>query len=78
MIIQLLRPLGIRGQRFEKDAVIDFLSDDEIAAFDTADYKEYAPVESGAVEVEPATTGEVETPETEQAVKPKAKSRRKA
>lgn len=79
MTIELLRPLSIRGSRFEKGAVIDFLGDDELKAFDPADYKEYTPtVESSAAETEPATTGEQETAEVEQAVKPKAKRSRKA
>ena len=79
MIIKLLRPLSIRGSRFEKGAVVDFLSDDEIKAFDPADYEAYTPqVESSAPEVEPATTGEQETAETEAAVKPKARRSRKA
>ena len=79
MTIELLRPLSIRGSRFEKGAVIDFLSDDEIQAFDTADYKEYTPiVESSAAETEPSTTGEQETAEVEQVVKPKARRSRKA
>lgn len=83
MIIKLLRPLSIRGSRFEKDAVVDFLSDDELKAFDPADYEEYTPtVESSAPEVEPATKGDGEQEtapaETEAAVKPKAKRSRKA
>lgn len=66
------------GSRFERGAVIE-LSDDQAKAFDPLDIAPYTPSnDDGALETEPATTGEQETAEVEVPVKAKAKAKRKA
>ena len=79
MKYQLTRPLSIMGSRFERGAVVE-LSDELAKAFDPADIAPYTPSNEndGALETEPATTGEQETAEVEVPVKAKAKAKRKA
>ena len=80
MKFKTINPLSYKGGRVERGTIIE-LPEEEAKAFDPADLAPYAGEESGAVEVEPATTGEGEqetdATETEQAVKPKAKTSRK-